>query len=155
GLLVRAFRRAEAGKRLLAVSIADVAQALRGEVERLFPGRLAEHLRPVVRIDDKVLVLLHPGLADEGLGQAVLVLHVVEAVASFHAQAARVRRPTAPLHPDDLVSLDVVREQAADAAIRADRVDRLVGDDLADLARGHERARRAGLHALAAGDAGG
>ncbi len=155
GLLVRALRRTEAGERFFPIPVADVAQACRREIQRLFPARLAEHTGPVVRIDGEVLVLLHAGPADEGLGQTVLVLHVVEAVAPLHAQAVAVGGTFAALHPEDLVALDVVGEQAPDAAIGADRVHRLVRLDLADFARGHQSARRAGLHAFAAGDAGG
>ena len=62
-------------------------------------------------------------------------------------------------HMEDLVVLDVIGELAADAAERAQAVDRAVGIPGAGLlgieqGRGHQRAGRAGLHALAAGDAG-
>ena len=154
GLLVGALRRAEAGERPLAVGVADVAQPLGGEVERFLPRRFAEHLGPVVRIDGEVLVLGDARLADQRLRQAVLVLHVVEAVAPLDAQAARVRRTVLALHEEDLVVLDVVGELAPDAAVRAHRVDRLLGTTLRDLARGHQRAGRTRLDAFAAGHAG-
>src|SRR5688572_26973182 len=82
------------------------------------------------------------------------VMRIVEAVAAFHAEATLVRRAVLAVHEEDLVFLDVVGEQAADAAERAHRVDGLVGLLQADAARRHQRAGRAGLHALAAGDAG-
>src|SRR2546422_3343186 len=110
---------------------------------RLVPARFAEYLRPVVRIDGEVLVLFDSRPADERPGEPVLVLDVVEAVAPLHAQAAAVRGPFAALHPEDLVALDVVGEQATDAAVGADRIHGLVRLDFADFARRHERAGRA------------
>ena len=56
-LFVRAFGGAETGERPLAVGIAGLAQALGRDVERFFPGGLAEDLLPVLGIDDEVLVL--------------------------------------------------------------------------------------------------
>jgi hypothetical protein len=79
---------------------------------------------------------------------------VVEAVATLHAQAAVVRRSVLAGDEFDDVLLHVVGQQAADAAERAYRVDRLVDGLKAHFARRHQRAGRAGLHALAAGDAG-
>src|SRR5205823_2164835 len=59
----------------------------------------------------------------------------------------------------DVVVLDLEAQLAADPAIGADALDLTVGlvakdAVLVDEARRHQRARRAGLHALAAGDAG-
>ena len=86
-LFVGALRRTESGERALAVRVADVAQSLRGKVERFVPGRLAEHLMPPVGIDGEVLVLRHAGLANERFGEPVPVLHVIEAVAPFIASS--------------------------------------------------------------------
>ena len=155
GFLVRALGRTETGERSLAVRVADVSQSLRGKGERLVPGRFAEHAAPVVGIDGEVLALLHPRLADERRGEPMLVLHVVEAVPALDAQPARVGRAVLALHVENRVALDVVRELAADAAVWADRLHLPVGHRQADVAGRHERAGRARLHALAAGDAGG
>ncbi len=81
------------------------------------------------------------------------MMHVVEAVAPLHAQAAVVRGTVATLHAQDPVVLDVIGELATHAAVRAHRVDGPVGFDEARAARRHERARRARLHAFAARDA--
>src|SRR3712207_8556565 len=87
---------------------------------------------------------------------------VVEAEAALDAEPVLVRRPVAPLHRDDAVVLDLVRELAADAAVRTDAVDLALGRvrgvehaRLVDEALLHQRPGRAGLDALAAGDAGG
>jgi len=60
----------------------------------------------------------------------------------------------AALHVNDLLVLDVISELAAHAAERADRVHRPVGDFERGVARGHQCACRASLHALAARYAG-
>ena len=90
-LFVGAFGGAETGQRPLAVRIAGLTKSLGRNVERFFPGGLAEDILPVFGIDHEVLGLRDARLADQRLGQAMLVLHVVETVAPFHAQAARVR----------------------------------------------------------------
>jgi hypothetical protein len=66
-----------------------------------------------------------------------------------------VRRSVAPFHIENAVILDVVGELAADAAIRAQRIHRFVGDRQRDIARRHQRAGGTGLHALPATHAGG
>jgi hypothetical protein len=85
-------------------------------------------------------------------------VHVIEAEAAFHAQPVLVGRTVLAGNGDDLVVLDLIGELAADAAIRADAVDRTVGLAeidviLVDHCGRHQRAGRAGLHALAAGHA--
>ena len=96
---------------------------------------------------------------DQRHRQALRRRRVVPAVAALHAQPAVVARLLAPLGERDRAALlvDVVGERAADAAVRADGIDRLellaradrhVADRLVD-----QRARRARGHALAARDA--
>ena len=82
---VRSLGRAEAGERSLPVDVPDLTQALGSVFERLFPACLAEYVSPIVRIDDEVLVLPHARLADERRGEAMFVLHVVEAVPALDA----------------------------------------------------------------------
>src|SRR5690606_17480274 len=95
------------------------------------------------------------GATDQRLGQAVRVVGVIETVATLHAQTLLVGRTVTTLDVEDLVVLDVVGQLTADAAERADRVDLLVRHGHGHVARGHQRAGRTGLHALAAGHAGG
>ena len=128
-----------------------------GELERFFPGRFAEDVEHAVRVHRRSRPRLGASARRiSGLRQALRVVRVVEAVAALDAQAAVVGRAVAAVDVEDLVVLDVVGQLAADAAVRAHRVDLLVGHGAAPtLARRHQRAGRAGLHALAAGDAGG
>ena len=62
-----------------------------------------------------------PGLRISGFVSRCGWLHVVEAEAALDAQPLVVRRTVAPFDVNDLVVLDVVRELAADAAVRAHR----------------------------------
>ncbi len=87
-------------------------------------------------------------------------MHVIEAEPAFDAQPVLVGRAVLAFHRDDLLILDLIGELAADAAIRAHAVDFAVRRALEDVLlvdhrRRHQRAGRAGLHAFAAGDAGG
>ncbi|MNX96035.1 hypothetical protein D3C86_1283350 [compost metagenome] len=82
------------------------------------------------------------------------MLGVVETVTPLHAEPVVIGRAVAPFHEQDAVVLDVVRQLAAHAAIRADRIHLAVGHGQRHVARRHQRAGRAGLHALAAGHAG-
>src|SRR6266850_5805785 len=82
------------------------------------------------------------------------MMGVVEAVASLHAKAVVVRRAILAGDELDLLLGDVIGEQAADAAEWADAVDFFLYWFQTHLARGHQRAGRAGLHAFAAGNAG-
>ncbi len=134
-------------------------QAAGGEIERLLPRRLAEMRPGIGRIDLIVGVLRHVRQADEGLRQPVRVVDVVEAEAALDAEPVVVGRAVAALRVDDPLVLDVVGDLAADAAIGAERIDLAVRPDgaglvLVEIGRRHQRAGRAGLHALAAGDAG-
>ena len=158
-LFVRALGGAEAGQRLRPVAVADFLQAAGGAVERLLPRRIAEMRIGIRGVDELVRHLRHAVLADQRLQEALLVVHVVEAEAALDAKPVRVRRTVLAGDSDDLVVLDLVGELAADAAVRADAVDRavrlaFVDIVLVDHGRRHQRAGRAGLHAFAAGDAG-
>ena len=125
GLLVGALGRAEAGDRLAAVARVDRLQAGRRLVERLLPGRLAEVLADLLAPDLHVGVLGDAVAADQRLGQPVGMVDVVEAEAALDAQPVVVGGPVAAVDVEDLVVLDVHRGLAADAAIGAQRVDRL------------------------------
>ena len=86
-------------------------------------------------------------------------MDVVEAEAALDAESIVIGRAVAALGVDHLLVLDLIGDLAADAAIRAQRVDLAVGIGDAGLVliehhRGHQRAGRAGLHAFAAGHAG-
>ncbi len=108
---------------------------------------------------DRDVVLGDAVLADQGLGQPVGVMDVVEAEAALDAQPVVVGRPVLARDRDDVVVLDLVDQLAADAAIGADALDLAVGSVgvdavLVDQARRHQGAGRTGLDAFAAGDAG-
>ena len=96
---------------------------------------------------------------DQRPEEAVRVAHVVEPEASLDAQAALVGRPVPAPHGHDVAVSNLIRDLAADAAVRTDAV-RLferqpaVGTVRVDPGRLHQRPGRAGLHALAAGHAG-
>ena len=117
-------------------------------------------MRPrIARVDRIVHDLGHAFLADHRLHQAVRVDDVVEAEAALDAQPVLVGRAVAAGDVADLLVLDVVGDLAADAAIGADALDPAVDLGMADATfvddrGGHQRAGRAGLDALAAGDAG-
>src|SRR3954454_9631084 len=108
---------------------------------------------------DRDIVLADPVLADQGFGQPVRVVHIVEAEPALDAEPVVVGRPVLALDRDDVVVLDLIHQLAADAAIGADALDLpvrrvAIGAVLVDPARRHQRPGRAGLHAFAASDAG-
>src|SRR4051794_530658 len=172
GLLVGALRRAEARDRPRAVLVVNALEPARGEVERLLPRRLAEVGEDLVVVDEAARLALLVGLpahvvrqralrvarlaADERRGQALRRRGVVPAVAALHAQPALVARLLAALGERDRLALvvDVEGQRAADAAVRAHRVDlaqlraRLDRDVADRLVR--DRAGRARGDALAA-----
>ena len=152
--LVAPLGRAESGQRARATRVADFRQRAACEIERLLPRGLAKHRGDVVRVHDEVPILRRAGLANQGPREALSVMHVIESVAPLHAQAPVIGGPVASLHVQDGVVLDVIREQAAHAAVWTHRVHRLVRHRQPDAAGRHQRPRGTGLHALAAGDAG-
>ena len=91
---------------------------------------------------------------DQGLGQALLMVHIVEAETSLDAETPMIRRAVASFDVVDLIVLDIEGEQTADAAVGTGGGHLLVGTHEAGILGRHERARRAGLHAFPAGDAG-
>src|SRR5207245_3882963 len=94
-------------------------------------------------------------LADQRLGQPVGVVGVVEAEAALDAEPVVIGRPVLALDRDDAVVADLVGQLAADAAVGAHAVDLAFGAVRVnavrvDHGRRHQRAGRAGLHAVAA-----
>ena len=159
GFLVRSFGRAEARQCLSTLLVADLDEAFGGDVERLFPGSFAEVSERIGRIDLVVGVLLDSRQPHQRLGQTVGVMDVVETKAAFDAKSVVIGRTVAAFSVDDLLVLDLIGDLAADAAIRAKRIDLAVwiGDPglvLIKHHRGHQCAGRASLHAFATGDAG-
>ncbi len=152
-LFVGALCRAEAGERPLAVRISDPAQFGRREIERLFPGSLAEDFERIRRIHREIGALRDPGFANERLGQTLGMRNVIEAVSTLDTKAALIGRSVASLDEENAVVLDVIRELASHAAIRTDGIDLVVGDLHAHIARGHERPGGTRLYALATTDA--
>ena len=159
GLLVGALGAAEARHRLPAALVAQPPQPLGGRVQRLLPGRLAEDVAPVLRIDVQPLGR-RVVAAQQRLGEPVRMMDVVEAEPALHAQPPLIGRSVEAVDMGDFAVPDLEADLAADAAERADaRHLRLRARRIAGLLgvhhRGrHQRAGRAGLHALAAGHAG-
>src|SRR5215470_14640939 len=83
GLFVRALRRAESRERSLPVLVADISESSGRNVQGLFPCCFAKGFKPVVRIDNEVLVLRHAGLSDQRLSEAVYVLDVVKTITAL------------------------------------------------------------------------
>ena len=160
GLLVAALGRAEAGQGVAAVAVAHRGQPAGGHLERLVPAGLAEMGPGVAWVDARLDGLGRVRPADQRLGQALRAVRVVEAEAALDAQPVLVRRAVAAGDVGDLLVLDMVGDLAAHAAERADAGHLAVGPKVAaaggevDDALGQKRAGRAGLDALAAGDAG-
>src|SRR6185312_13318658 len=117
-------------------------------------------MRPRIRrVNKLVRHLRHAVLADHRLQEALWIVHVVEAEAALDAEPVLVGRAVLAGDGDDLVVLDLIGELAADAAIGTDTVDGAVGLAFVDVVlvdhrRRHQGAGRAGLHALATGNAG-
>src|SRR5262249_21555336 len=159
-LLVRTFRRTEAGERPRAVAISNGLKAAGCTGERLLPTGGTEMRPGVGGIDGVVGVLGHAILAQERSREAGRMGHVVEAEAALDAEPILVCRSVAAADVEQLVILDVVGELAPDAAVGAYAVDLAIRELRAhvrrvDQGRRHQRAGRAGLHALTADDAGG
>src|ERR1700722_14709217 len=106
GLFVRSLGRAEASQRLGALLVADLDEALGGDIERLFPRRFAEMRERICGIDLVVGVLLDSGQPYQRVGKAVGVVNVVEAEAAFDAESVVVGRAVAALGIDHLLVLD-------------------------------------------------
>ena len=151
--LVRALGRPESRQRARPVLIADTAQRAAGQRQRLVPARLAEGFQRIRRIHCALRILGHARLADQRPREPLRMVHVVEAEAALHAQPVVIGRTVAPFDAHDLVVLDVIRELAADAAIRAQRRDGAVGRREIRFLRRSERAGGTRLHAFAARDA--
>ena len=152
-LLVAALRRAEACERVRPALIADAFKRPAGERERFLPRCFAEHFERIRGVGGETGRLREPRLADERLRQAMRVIDVIEAEATLDAQPLVIRGTVAPFDMDDPVFLDVVRDLAADAAVRTHRGDFRVDRAQKRLVGRRERACRAGLHAFAAGNA--
>ena len=132
----------------------DVPATIRAAQENADLVRGIKAHENIVRVDDEIGTLRHAVLADQRSGEALPAMHIIETVTPFHAQPAMVGRAVASLDMQDAVTLDVVGELATHAAIRTDGIDRLVCYFHAHAVRRHQCAGGAGLHTLAASDAG-
>src|SRR5262249_53733402 len=79
GLLVRSLGRAEPRQRSAAMGVANTLETRSGARQRLLPTRLAEMGPWVRRIDGNLGRLRRILAPDQRLGQAVAVVHVIEA----------------------------------------------------------------------------
>ena len=157
--LVRALGGTEAGQRGPAIAVADARKSARRPLERFLPAGLAEVRQRIAGVDLSVAALGRILASHQRAGKAMGMAHVVKAETTLDAEPVAVGRPVASLYRDDGVVLELVGDLAADAAVRADAV-HLVADIRPAVAVGvderglHQCTRGAGLHALAAGDAG-
>src|SRR6202012_2173868 len=102
---VGAFSGAETSERPLAIGIPDLPKSPRRHVQCFFPSGFPENFLPVIGIHDEILALRKARLTDQRLGEAMLVLDVIEPVAPFDAQTVRVRGSILSLHIEDFVVL--------------------------------------------------
>ena len=85
--------------------------------------------------------------------QALRMVYVIEAEASLDAKALRVGRTITTLDMRDALVAYMEAQLAADAAIRADRIDAAIRRGERRIARRHQCAGWASLHTFAAGHA--
>ena len=114
--------------------------------------RANSDLGAVASIDEQVEV--HTAMAElrsasRRLGEAMLVMHVIESEAALHTQAIVIRRAVAAFDAHDVVVLDMISELAADAAVGAHRVHLLVGDLQVRFLRRRQRTGRTRLRNFA------
>src|ERR1700675_4112413 len=112
GFLVRALGRAESRQPPPAMLVADALQPACGAVKRLVPARLAEMRPGIGRVDLVMRALRHAILADERHGEAMRMMHVVEAEATLDAEPVLVRRSVAAIDIEQPVVLDLVSDLA-------------------------------------------
>ncbi len=154
GLLVGALRGAEARQGGRAFPVADPLEPGGGEVQCLLPARLAEAAEGIRRVQPQERLLGGVRPPDQGHGEALGMVDIVEAVTTLDAQPPTVGGAVTAGHVEDAVASQVVAELAADTAIGTDRVDAALGRLKPDAAGGHQGAGGAGLDALATGHTG-
>ena len=77
-LFVAALGTAETSQCVLAVGIANPHQRVAGQIERLFPRGFTKNFAPVFGIEFEIRGFSDTGLANQGLGQALLMMCVVK-----------------------------------------------------------------------------
>src|SRR5713226_6028238 len=83
GLFVAALGRAEAGECVRPERVADLAQALAREAQRFVPARFTEYRKRVAGVES-IQRLGHAFAADQGRGDALPMMNIVEAVSALH-----------------------------------------------------------------------
>ena len=154
-LFVRSFRGAESCERVRPLRVANALQRAPCECQCLVPARFAKHRPWIRRINREVGGFRRVGFSDQRLRQPMRMRRVIEAVTSFDAEAPFVRRTVAPVDAYDRVVLHVISKLTTDSAIGACGVDCAIDGRKVRVARRCQRAGRACLHALTAGDTGG
>ena len=160
GFLIGALGRTETAECGAAIAVEDFGQAGSCPFHRFFPGRFAKdfvHLSErISRVGDLGCIVA----ADHRLGEPFRAHYIVHAEAALDAEFAAVGRTLPPVDGYDIIALDAHLGLAANAAEGADAVDLLFGIDLAlhrlrvEKRTFHQRAGRAGLHALTASHTG-
>ena len=154
GLFVAALGRAEAGQCLGAVNLFELHQTLRSQIQSLVPGGFTKHIGPLGGVLGQVQVFGNPRLANERAGQSVRMVSVIKPEAALHAQPRLVGRAGATVHLDNALVLDVVGDLTAHTAERANGIHLTVHHLRAHQTAWAQGPGGAGLHALAARDAG-
>ena len=153
-LFIAAFGRAETGKCLRAMLIADGGELATGQLQGFFPACFTKNIEYAVRVHAELAVFRRISAPDQGLGQSLRVVGIVKAIATFDAQTLMVGRAVPTFDKNNFFIFHVVGQLATHTTKRADRGDLLVGHAQRCVTRRHQCASRAGLHAFAAGDTG-
>ena len=139
-LFVGATRRRDAADRLAAVSFLDIPESVGRKANRFVPLDLAPWFGRLV--------------ANQRFQDAIPVRGIAPGEAALDAGVAVIGLAVFPWrHAHDLVAFHLRLERAANAAVGAGRYDLVIRQSVFDHAFLHERGRRAGLHAGAAGHA--
>ena len=118
GFFVGAFGRTKTRN----TSSADIPQPIGGKIQRLVPLRLTEEFLPVggVHIQPLGRCII---TADQGFGQAVIMVDVVKPKPAFHAQPTLVRRAINSFDVFYFAVFDFQRNLAANTTERANALD--------------------------------
>ena len=156
GFLIGAFRRAKARDGGAAVGLLELGQTTGRKIQCLLPAGFTEDIAPISWINVEPLgwrILS----ADEGFGQAVVVLDIVKSKPTFDAEAPLICGAIDPFDIFNAIPFDLEADLTAHPAEGADAFDFMIKifavADLVFIGDGgrQECSCRAGLHAFTAG----
>ena len=159
GFFIGAFRRAKSGNGVAAMIIAGVCQSSRCQFQCFLPARFPKMGRGVSGINLVIPAFADAVLADQRYGQAMGVVHIVQAETPLDAEPLFVGWSITAIDLDYPVIFQMVGDLAANAAERTDAVDGAVRGADADTGFVDHGGRQqcaggAGLHTFATGHAG-